>query len=167
MPSQLSTIRFITMTRIPVFQLLIVDTDISELSNLLKPTPKGHLAVTNSNFWLSFGRTYYDNRLLPGWRSMVVAWHTASRSLMIREENDVDDGIPPISYTFKDEQEMLSTFGDSKEVYFGFTGSTGSLAQTNALMIRNANSNQKSRSNNSKCHAKFICWYGCDCAAWG
>ena len=99
-------------------------------------TPKGHLAVTNSNFWLSFGGTYYDNRLLPGWRSMVVAWHAASRTLMIREENDVDDGIPPISYTFKDEQEMLSTFGGSKEVYFGFTGSTGSLAQTNALMIR-------------------------------
>ena len=67
---------------------------------------------------------------------MVVAWHAASRTLMIREENDVDDGIPPISYTFKDEQEMLSTFGGSKEVYFGFTGSTGSLAQTNALMIR-------------------------------
>lgn len=99
-------------------------------------TPKGHLAVTNSNFWLSFGGTYYDNRLLPGWRSMVVAWHAASRTLMIREENDVDDGIPPISYTFKDEQEMLSTFGGSKEVYFGFTGSTGSAAQTNAIMIR-------------------------------
>lgn len=97
-------------------------------------TPQGHLAVTNSNFWLSYGGTSSNGTLLPGWRSMVVGWSASLKSLRIMELKA--GGIPMITYDFTDEQEILSTFGGSKEVYFGFTGSTGTLAQTNALMIR-------------------------------